>query len=923
MRDLRRFVREQLAPLALPPEREQKIVDEWAAQLDEVYEELCADGRSPEDAWRALEGQLPDWQALGHDLEPLPKPRRADVQRPLRWPLRQWATALGVAREALTRGAFADLRAALRLSGKNRTFTAAVVFTLAVCLGANAAIFAVVDAVLLKPLPVPAPDRIVGLGDVYPTVTPNDILANDVPSYFDRLVSLTTLEAQGMFAFWFDTFTVDGTPQELRGVRATPSVFRVLGVPPALGRTFTDAEGEVGAELKIVLSHSLWQQLFGGDPGVIGKSVRLAWTGQQYTVVGVMPREFSFFDRGFPGHAGESRTVQFWLPLAFTPEQRSDAARTRYGFFHLGRLRADATLEQLQAELDALTTANVARYPQFRFAELGVYSLATPLQDAFTRRIRQPLYILWAGAAFVLLIGIFNLINLTLARANARRRELATRLALGASRVKLGRQLVTEGLIPACLGGLGGLIVGEAILRGLALSGINELPNASGIELNAETVFIITSVSWMVGGLLGLVPMLTTARGSVNQVLAENSRSGTGGRGTRFFRRTMVVTQVALSVVLLFAATLLVASFRHLVSLDAGFVPSGVVTATIFPPPSRYPNAQALAQLQDDVLEQLRTAPGVQAVGMTSNIALSGYESPSTVSTAEQPASDEPTIVPSVIAVTPGYFEAMSTPVVRGRNFLDSDRAHTLRVAIVDEQLANRLWPATDPIGKRIYRGDSGPFTIVGVVRNVKLAGLVGAASIGTAYFPHTQAPSLGRLRWIAIKSSVDRAAIMRTLRAKLLEIDRDLPLADIQTMDERTARTLVSERLATNLASMFAAVALALSVVGIYAVLASVVARRTREIGIRMALGSTVSRVFRMVLSEGVGLIVAGVVVGVAGALATARALDGFVFGVVATDARVLATVAIITSAAALAACLAPARRAARINPVDVLSDP
>jgi putative ABC transport system permease protein len=912
MPDFRHFVRHQLAPLALSDDREQKIVDEWSAQLEEIYDALRADGLSAEEAWAELQRQLPDWQALGTELLD-----GAERPRP-----RSQAHIAPRVRQVLARGVVSDLKVALRMSVKNRGYTAAVVFTLATCLGVNAAIFAVVDAVLLRPLPVPEPDRIVGLGDVYPTITPNDILANDVPSYFDRLAALTTLESQGMFAFWFDTFSIDGTPRELRGIRATPSLFRVLRVEPALGRTFTEEEGEIGNEQTIILSHGLWQQLYGGDTGVIGRSLRLAWTGQQYTVVGVMPRDFTFFDQGYPGHAGESRAVQFWIPLAFTPEQRSDAARTRYGFFHLGRLRPGATLEQLQGQLDALHAINVARFPQFRFAELGMYSVATPLQEAFTRRIRRPLYMLWAGAAFVLLIGVFNLANLSLARAHSRRRELVTRFALGASRMRVTRQLVAEAMVPVVVGGMAGLAIGAAILEALTLTGIDDLPNAAGIGLDTTTVTFVAGLSLAIGLLIGLMPAWTAGVETISQVLAENSRSGTSGRAAAVFRRSMIVSQVALSVVLLFAATLLLTSFRHLLRLDGGFTATGVVTATIFPPPSRYANADAVASLQDRVLDQLRRIPGVQAAGMTSNIALSGYESPSTVSTSEQPAASEPAIVPSVVAVTPGYFEAMSTPIVRGRNFNDSDRSRTMRVAIVDEQLANRLWPGADPIDKRIYRGDVGPFTIVGVVRRVTLAGLTDSQAIGTAYFPHTQAPPLGRLRWIAIKSASDSAAVVRQLRSALAEIDPDLPIADVQTMRERIDRTLVSERLATNLATMFAAVALSLSVVGIYAVLAGVVTRRTREIGIRMALGSSVRAVFQMVLAEGVVLIGIGVLLGVGAALGAARALDGLVFGIRPSDPLVLSAVVTVTAGVALLACLAPARRAARINPVDVLSD-
>jgi predicted permease len=922
MRDFKAYVREHVAPLGLAEEREQKIVDEWAAALEEIYDALCAGGLSDEEAWRELQRQIPDWKEVGQDLLDA-EPMLLRLANAPRAPLLGGTgrTVPATWRGRLTSGLVRDVRASLRWLLKDPGYSATVILTLAVCLGTNAAIFSVIHAVLLRPLPVPEPDRIVGMGDVYPTITPNDILSNDAPSYFDRLEALTTLEEQAMFSFWFDTLTIDGIPQEVRGMRVTPSLFRVLRVSPALGRAFTDGEGEIGAERKIILSHSLWQQLYGGDPAVLGQPLRLGWTGEQYTIVGVMPRGFSFFDQGYDGHAGASDGVQFWIPLAFRPEQKADGARTRYGFFHVGRLRAGATVGQVRAQLDALHAANVKRFPQFLFTELGMYTAVTPLHEALARGVRRTLYLLWGGATFVLLIGVINIANLTVARASMRRRELAMRLALGAGRFQVARQLVIEAMLPAALGGLAGLVVGAGILQALAVTGLGNLPNAADVRMETTPIGFVAVVSGVVGVLIGLVPAMTAGAATINQVLGDGSRVGTAGRTARLLRRALVVTQVALSVVLLIAATLLFTSFRHLLRVDAGFTAAGVVTMTIFPPPSRYPDTQAVVALTDRVLERVRTVPGVQAVGVTSNIALSGFESAAAVSAAGSSTTDA-AVIPSVVAVTPGYFEAMATALVRGRYFAESDREHTLPVAIVDERLAERLWPGVDPLGKAIFRGDSGPFTVVGVVRDVRFEGLTGSIeSIGAAYFPHSQAPVMRRLRWIAIKSSVEPAAVVRAVRSALLEIDADLPLADVQTMGERTARSLVSHRLATSLATIFAGVALLLSMLGIYGVLANVVARRRREIGIRMALGSTVRAIFYLVLSEGLTLIGVGLVLGLTGAVAVSRTLKGLVFGVQATDPLLFGTVAFATGCVALLACVVPARRATRVDPVDVLS--
>ncbi|MPY89939.1 MAG: FtsX-like permease family protein [Luteitalea sp.] len=927
MRDFKAFVREHLGSLGLSRARELKIVDELAAQIEDSYEALIASGLSDEEAWNELQRQIPDWKALREDLLEA-EPVLVRLANPEHGPLagETKRTLVSRIRENLTAGIVRDLHASMRLLVKDRGFSATTILTLAICLGANAAIFTVVYSLLLRPLPVPDADRIVAMGDVYPTITPNDILSNTAPSYFDRLEAITTLEEQAMFALWFDTITIDGVSEEIRGMRATPSLFRLLQVSPALGRTFTDAEGEIGAEQKIILSHGLWQRLYGGDPAVVGQQLRLGWTGQRYTIVGVMPRGFSFFDLGDDGHARTAGDqVQFWIPLAVTAAQRSDEARTRYGFLHVGRLKPDATVEQVRTQIDALNAANFERFPQFGLAELGMYTAVTPLQEALTRNVRRILYLLWGGAGFVLLIGAINIANLALARSSVRARELATRLALGARRFQVTRQLIIEGVVLAGIGGVAGVGVGAWILQALAFIGMENMPNAAHVHMNWAVIGFVGAVSGLVGVLIGLVPAAAACTLNITQILAAGSRLGTSGQAVRVFRRGLVVTQVALSVVLLIGATLLLTSFRNLLAVDAGFNAARVTTATIFPPPSRYPDQLAVAALSNRILDSVRNIPGIEAAGITSNIALSGRTSPATVSAADHnPEPDEALVLPSVVSVTPGYFDAMATPLVRGRYFADSDREGTLPVAIVDERLARRFWPNEDPIGKGVYRGSSERYTVVGVVRHVQFESLAaGTESIGTAYFPHTQAPSLPRLRWIAIKTAAASTGLVRAVRSAVTAIDPDLPLSDIQTMTERTARSLAPQRLAMGLASTFGVVALFLSVLGVYGVLAYAVAQRTREIGIRIALGSTSRGIFQLVFKEGLTLVVGGLMIGLLGAIALGRALEGQVFGVRPTDPLVLGAVILLTGIIALLGCISPAHRAMRVDPVHALSKP
>jgi predicted permease len=910
MPDFTAFVRGHLRQLELPRHRELQIAEELAAQLEDAYDALRARGLPEDDAWRELQRDLPDWRTFAADvLDAEPAIVRVAQRERLR-PLQ---------------GLPADLRAAFRLLRGDFGFSATTILTLAICLGANIAIFTVVYSVLLRPLPVPDAGRVVAFGDVYPTVTPNDIVSNTVPSYFDRLEAITALESQAMFTYWFDTFAIDGAAQEVRGMRATPSLFRVLQVQPALGRAFTDADGVAGSDRKIILSHGLWQRLTGGDPSVLGKDVRLGWTGLPYTIVGVMPKDFSFFEMGSDGHARTGGThVQFWLPLTFTPAQRSDEARTRYGFFHVGRLGPAATVEQVRSQMAALNERMFKRFPQFGFSELRMYTAVTPLQDALTGSVRRVLFLLWGGAGFVLLIGALNIANLSLARASARGRELATRLALGAGRLRLTRQLIVEGVLLAGVGGLAGLGAGMWLLEILVSGGLPNLPNAASIRIEGPVVACAIALTLLSGVLIGLVTAGSLGRRHLQHALAAGSRSGTPGRPARYFRRGLIVTQIAVSMVLLIGAGLLLTSFRNLLAIDVGFDRERVITGTIFPPPSRYQDQRAVAALSARLLDSIRAIPGVEAAGVTSNIALSGHTSPSSVAAADRRSgSADALIVPSVVAVSDGYFEAMGTRLVRGRYFAASDAAQTQPVAIVDERLAQRLWPNEDPIGKDLVRGESVRYTVVGIVRDVAFESPAKRAeSIGTAYFAHTQTPPMGRLRWIAVKTTADPVTVVPGLRTALAAIDRDLPLSDVQTMNQRTTGAVVSQKLAMALATLFGVVALLLSAVGIYGVLAFVVARRTREIGVRMALGSSPRGVFRLVFGEGLALVAGGLALGLLGAYAVRRVLADQVYGVTPTDPAILAAVSVGTGIVALLACLWPARRASRVDPLIVLRD-
>jgi putative ABC transport system permease protein len=923
----RAFVRGHIEGLDLAGVEELKIVEELGAQLEEAYERALSRGLSPAEAWSDLERHLADWRTLGRELLETEAGaiRRTGVRGSERAPapVTTANAAWPGGRPAwLLRGIENDLRVSLRRLWRDRAFTATVVLTLAICLGANGAVFTLVRSVLLRPLPIPQADRIVALGDVFPTA-PDDILSNTAPAYLDRLEALPALEEQALFAPWFDSLVVEGVAEELRGVRATPSFFRLLRTPPALGRAFVDGDGEPGSERKIILSHGLWQRLFGGDPSALGRKLRLGWTGESYEVVGVMPKGFAFFERD-DGHARSAGdAAQFWIPIAFTAAQKSEAARSRYAYYHVGRLRPGTTIEQVQAQVEALNLGTARRFPQLRQAELGLRTAVTPLHDALTRGVRSTLLLLWGGAVFVLLIGALNLANLALARASGRTRELATRLALGGGRREVTRQLIVEGVSLTLLGGLAGFGVAASILRLLAATGMAHLPNATDVRLDGFVITGFLAASVLVGVSIGLVPAASLGGLRLRQVLAAGSRLNTAGRANGLFRRALVVAQVGVSLMLLIGAGLLFASFRNLLQVDAGFQAERVTTATIFPPPSRYADSRAVAELSDRVLESIDELPGVTAAGIGTSLALSGG-APAAVAAGERPqAPGAVPLRPTMVSVTPRYLEAMGTTVLRGRAFSDADRESAAAVALVDERLAAKLWPGEDPVGKAVVHGDAATATVVGVVRTVRFEGLdAGDDSDGAIYLPHRQAPPMARLRWIAVKAAIGPAAVARGLRTTLRGIDPALPLSDIQTMHQRTVGSVAPQRLAMGLASGFGLVALLLSMLGIYGVLAYLVAQRTREFAIRTALGATSRDSFRLVLREGALLVGCGLAVGLVGAVALRGVLQGQLFAVTSTDPFVVGAAVFVTAAVAMAACIRPAQRATRVEPMQALTE-
>lgn len=815
------------------------------------------------------------------------------------------------------------LRHTIRLLLKDRSFTITALLTLALCIGANTAIFSVVRSVLLRPLPVPDAERLVLVYNSYPNAGAERGGAA-VPDYFDRLRDVKALDVQSMFRRSGVTLGAEGGAERLTAVVATPSFYRMVQVAPVAGTLFTEQDAEEGAARRVLLGHAIWQQKYAGDPAVVGREVRL--NGNVHVVAGVLPKDFMFL----------WNDIDVWLPTTFTAREKSDQGRHNNNWQYVGRLARDASLEQAAQQLDALRAANDERFPAVKqiLKDAGFKTVAVNLQDDTVRELRPVLYLLWGGVLLVLLIGCVNIANLVMVRSSARNRELATRHAIGASMGRLGRQLLSETILLAVVGGGLGVLLGWWALSAVPLLGLDEIPRGHEIRLDLVSVAVALGLTLVVGLLIGLVPVARLTRMNINATLREEGRGGTVSRATNLLRRSLATAQIALACVLLVGAGLLAASFQKVLKIDPGFTPDGVITASVSLPATRYADDPALAAVVSRIVDAARSIAGVDQAGVTSTIPMSGDSSASAIfAEGYVMKPGESLIAPSRAVVSDGYFEAMKTTLVKGRFFTPGDTAASPRVAIIDERLAAKFWPGQDPIGRRLYRPDDSVedilaitpntqfFNVVGVVKEVQILGLAtGIEPVGAYYFPYSQSPSRGV--FIAVRTAVTPESVINTLRAKIAAIDPELPLYGVHTMVERMDESLIGRRVPMLLAMAFAGVALFLSAIGVYGVLAYQVAQRRREIGIRMALGSTTREVFALVLRDGLKIAAAGLVVGLVGTYFVSQAMKSQLYDVAPMDPLVLMAVALVLTSVSLVATLIPARRASRVNPLTALTD-
>ena len=801
-----------------------------------------------------------------------------------------------------------DVKYALRRLLHNPGFSLVVVMTLALGIGANTAIFSIVNGVLLRPLPYDQPDRLVALNHYYPNLDGLEA-GFAVPTYRDIRERMKIFDAFAVGQNWNANLTGIGQPERLIASKATAEFFKVYGVQPRLGRTFAPGEDHAGRDKVVVLSYGFWQRRFGGDASIVGRKILL--DGEPYDVIGVMPVGFySFF----------SRTTDLWAPAVFTPEQFGDNRRTNEFLVAAGRLKPGIGIEQAKRDVTAFADGLKRDFPDSYARQWTI--IANSMNEMATRRIKTALLILVGAVGFVLLIACANIANLLLARAASRTREVAVRAAVGATRTDLIRQLLAESVLLSVVGAVVGLAIAYGAVRALVATVPVDLLRVEAIQIDGTVLLFTLAVAVVTGLLFGIAPAIHASRTDLHDALKDGARTA-GERGGHLLRRILVVAEVAIALTLLVGAGLLIRSFAMLQGVNPGFDPRNLVTVNLSLPRAKYETPESRAAFFEALRLRLVGLPGVESVGATSNIPFGGNWSTGSfnVEGYQQPEG-QPSPWGDQRLVTPGFHEAMKIKLLKGRFIAPSDREGAPKVVVVDDEMVKRYWANSDPIGKRItFDETTDPaaewITVIGVVEHTAHEGLDAERRV-QLYRPLLQQPIMQMT--FALRSQGDPTQLVSSVRQAVLNIDPDQPIAQVRTMEAMMDEAMGQRKLSMYLLGAFAGLALLLSAIGIYGVMSFDVTRRSQEIGVRMALGAARGSVLSLVMKQGVGLALVGVALGLAGAFALTRVLEAQLFGVTRTDPATFALVAVVLTLVATMATLIPALRAIRLDPVRAL---
>jgi putative ABC transport system permease protein len=802
---------------------------------------------------------------------------------------------------------FQDLHYGLRMLAKNPGFTAVAVLTLALGIGANSTIFSVVNAALIHPLPFRDSDRLVTQWGTLPEIGysgPMWLCDRGYKAWRDQNRVFAQIGAYGV---WMPTLTGGGDPVRLTGAQITASLFPMLGTHPAKGRNFLSEEEQPGHGFEVMLSDELWRERFHSDPVVVGKSVTLS--GKPFTVVGIMPAGF-----GFPNEA------EFWTPIELTNQCSNSTLMV------VARLKSDGTLEKARAEVAVISKR---LHPDQGLGGKNRMTLE-PLAKVMGENLQPVLMVLLAAVGLVLLIACANVANLLLARASGRQREIAIRNALGASRTRIVFQLLTESLSLALLGGAAGLLVavwGHTLLAASiallpqSLGSPSVMARIASVGVDRWVLGFTSIVSILTGMVFGLAPAIQASKPDLIETLKESGRTASSGLGRGRLRNLLVAGEMAISVILLVGAGLLIHSLSKLLNVDPGFAPENVLAMNVNLPPSRYQSAAQMNAFEQRTIQKLSDSPGVRTAGEVFGLPMSDAIIRGDVTLEGKPAP--PNVFPNKVIVAGDYFRALGIPLLQGRLFNSTDTAGTPTVAIVSAGMAKRFWPGENVIGRRLRPGfpNDSWCTVVGVVGDVKSGGLDDKSSLAL-YLPYEQAPSpfLTRDLTYVVRTATDPLAAIPALTKSIQSVDPELPVFDVATMEQLIHRSVSEPRFNAFLLGIFAALALGLSGVGIYGVMSFAVNQRTREIGVRVALGAGRQDVVRLVFDKGMRLALAGIAVGLAGAFALTRFLSSFLFAVPPDDPATFATVSALLIVVALVACYIPARRAMNVDPLVAL---